>query len=139
MERVKPSSGFFFFSLRKSPRVSILILSELFFYLSPYYFTSFNHYFSEEVGMNKGELIAAVAKEAGLTKASAEKAVNSVLENIKKNAKKGVQLIGFGSFALAKRKARTGRNPQTGQTIKIKASTAVKFRAGAEFKKSVNK
>jgi DNA-binding protein HU-beta len=89
--------------------------------------------------MNKGELIAAVAKDAGMTKASAEKAVNSVLENIKKNAKKGVQLIGFGSFGLAKRKARSGRNPQTGQTIKIKASTAVKFRAGAEFKKLVNK
>ncbi|MGB7568201.1 MAG: HU family DNA-binding protein [Chitinivibrionales bacterium] len=89
--------------------------------------------------MNKGELIAAVAKDASITKASAEKAVNSVLENIKKNAKKGVQLIGFGSFGLAKRKARSGRNPQTGQTIKIKASTAVKFRAGAEFKKLVNK
>jgi DNA-binding protein HU-beta len=100
---------------------------------------SLHHYFSEEVGMNKGELIAAVAKDAGITKAGAEKAVNSVLENIKKNAKKGVQLIGFGSFALAKRKARSGRNPQTGQTIKIKASTAVKFRAGAEFKKLVNK
>lgn len=89
--------------------------------------------------MNKGELIAAVAKDAGITKVGAEKAVNSVLENIKKNAKKGVQLIGFGSFTLAKRKARSGRNPQTGQTIKIKASTAVKFRTGAEFKKLVNK
>jgi len=89
--------------------------------------------------MNKGELIAAVAKEAGLSKASAEKAVNSVLENIKKSAKKGVQLIGFGSFVLSKRKARSGRNPQTGEKIKIKASTAVKFRAGAEFKKLVNK
>jgi DNA-binding protein HU-beta len=93
----------------------------------------------EEVLMNKGELIAAVAKDAGVSKASAEKAVNCVLENIKKNAKKGVQLIGFGSFALAKRKARSGRNPQTGEKIKIKASTAVKFRAGAEFKKLVNK
>jgi DNA-binding protein HU-beta len=89
--------------------------------------------------MNKGDLIAAVAKEVGLSKANAEKAVNSVLENIKKNAKKGVQLIGFGSFGLAKRKARTGRNPQTGEKIKIKASTAVKFRAGAGFKKLVNK
>jgi DNA-binding protein HU-beta len=89
--------------------------------------------------MNKGDLIAAVAKEAGLSKANAEKAVNSVLENIKKSAKKGVQLIGFGSFVLAKRKARTGRNPQTGAKIKIKASTTVKFRAGASFKKLVNK
>ena len=89
--------------------------------------------------MNKKELVAAVAREANLTKASAEKAVTSVLENIKKNAKKGVQLIGFGSFTIAKRKARIGRNPQTGKAIKIKASTAVKFRAGAELKKIVNK
>jgi len=89
--------------------------------------------------MNKGELIAAVAKDTGLSKVGAEKAVNSVLENIKKNAKKGVQLIGFGSFVLAKRKARAGRNPQTGAKIKIKASTSVKFRPGAIFKKLVNK
>jgi DNA-binding protein HU-beta len=101
--------------------------------------SSSTHHLQEEVLMNKGELIAAVAKDAGLSKAGAEKAVNSVLENIKKNAKKGVQLIGFGSFALTKRKARSGRNPQTGEKIKIKASTAVKFRAGAEFKKIVNK
>jgi DNA-binding protein HU-beta len=89
--------------------------------------------------MNKGDLIAAVAKETGMSKAGAEKAVNSVLENVKKNAKKGVQLIGFGSFGISKRKARSGRNPQTGAKIKIKASTVVKFRAGAEFKKLVNK
>jgi DNA-binding protein HU-beta len=89
--------------------------------------------------MNKGELIAAVAKDTGLSKAGAEKAVNSVLDNIKKNTKKGVQLIGFGSFALAKRKARAGRNPQTGEKIKIKASTSVKFRVGADFKKMVSK
>jgi DNA-binding protein HU-beta len=89
--------------------------------------------------MNKGDLIAAVAKEAGLSKASAEKAINAVLDNIKKNAKKGVQLIGFGSFGISKRKARSGRNPQTGEKIKIKASTAVKFRTAAEFKKLVNK
>jgi DNA-binding protein HU-beta len=87
--------------------------------------------------MNKGDLIAAVAKETGMSKAGAEKAVNSVLENIKKNAKKGVQLIGFGSFGISHRNAR--RNPQTGAKIKIKASKAVKFRAGAEFKKLVNK
>jgi DNA-binding protein HU-beta len=99
----------------------------------------YKYHLQEEVLMNKGELIAAVAKDAVISKAGAEKAVNSVLDNIKKNAKKGVQLIGFGSFALAKRKARTGRNPQTGEKIKIKASTAVKFKAGAEFKKLVNK
>jgi DNA-binding protein HU-beta len=78
--------------------------------------------------MNKGDLIAAVAKDTGLSKANAEKAVNAILDNIKKNAKKGVQLIGFGSFALAKRKARSGRNPQTGEKIKIKASTTLNSR-----------
>jgi DNA-binding protein HU-beta len=89
--------------------------------------------------MNKGELIEAVAKDAGIAKAQAEKAVGSILENIKKNTKKGVQLIGFGSFVTSKRSARSGRNPQTGEKIKIKASTVVKFKAGADFKKLVNK
>ncbi|MBD3419826.1 MAG: DNA-binding protein [Chitinivibrionales bacterium] len=87
--------------------------------------------------MNKGELIAAVAKDTGLSKAASEEAVNSVLENIKKSTKKGVQLIGFGSFSVAKRKARTGRNPQTGETIKIKASKVVKFKPGQAFKNAV--
>jgi DNA-binding protein HU-beta len=87
--------------------------------------------------MNKGELIAAVAKDTELSKAAAEAVVNSVLSNIKKNTKKGVQLIGFGSFTTGKRKARTGRNPQTGKPIKIKASTTVKFKAGKEYKASV--
>ena len=93
--------------MRKWIDVSILITVHVVFHLVSLRSTSFNHYLSEEVGMNKGELIAAVAKDAGITKACAEKAVNSVLENIKKNAKKGVQLIGFGSFALAKRKNNT--------------------------------
>lgn len=84
--------------------------------------------------MNKGELIEAVAKELGSSKAMAEQAVNSVLSNIKKNTKKGVNIIGFGSFAVTKRKARTGRNPQTGETIKIKASKSVKFKPGKSFK-----
>ena len=81
--------------------------------------------------MNKGELVVAVAKDLDVSKAQAEKAVNSVLGTIKKNTKKGVQLIGFGSFSVVKRKARTGRNPQTGESIKIKASKGVKFKAGA--------
>jgi DNA-binding protein HU-beta len=89
--------------------------------------------------MNKGELIEAVAKDVGIAKAQAEKAVGSILDNIKKNTKKGVQLIGFGSFVISKRSARSGRNPQTGEKIKIKASTVVKFKAGADFKKLVNK
>jgi DNA-binding protein HU-beta len=87
--------------------------------------------------MNKGDLIVAVAKELGGSKAQAEKAVNSVLDNIKKNVKKGVNIIGFGSFSVGNRKARTGRNPQTGATIKIKASKTVRFRAGKALKKSL--
>ncbi len=84
--------------------------------------------------MNKGELIAAVARDTELTKADSERAVNSVLNSIKKNTKKGVQLIGFGSFNVVKRKARKGRNPQTGEVIKIKASKTVKFKAGKSYK-----
>ncbi len=87
--------------------------------------------------MNKGELVAAVAKDTGMSKAGAEDAVNSVLNNIKKNTKKGVQIVGFGSFSVVKRKARTGRNPQTGETLKIKASKTVKFKPGAAFKAAV--
>jgi DNA-binding protein HU-beta len=87
--------------------------------------------------MNKGDLIVAVAKELGGSKAQAEKAVNSVLDNIKKNVKKGVNIIGFGSFSVGNRKARTGRNPQTGETIKIKASKTVRFKAGKALKKAL--
>ncbi len=84
--------------------------------------------------MNKGDLVAAVAKDLGGSKDAAQKAVNSVLENIKKNVKKGVNIIGFGSFGVSARKARTGRNPKTGEPIKIKASKNVRFKAGKAFK-----
>ena len=87
--------------------------------------------------MNKGDLIVAIAKDLGVSKAQAEKTVNSVLDNIKKNVKKGVNIIGFGSFSVGNRKARTGRNPQTGETIKIKASKTVRFKAGKALKKSL--
>ena len=87
--------------------------------------------------MNKGDLIVAVAKDLGASKAMAEKAVNSVLDTIKKNVKKGVNIIGFGSFSVGNRKARTGRNPQTGETIKIKASKTVRFKAGKALKKGL--
>jgi DNA-binding protein HU-beta len=87
--------------------------------------------------MNKGDLIAAVAKDLGGSKAQAEKAVNSVLNSIKKNVKKGVNLIGFGSFVVGTRKARMGRNPQTGAAIKIKASKTVRFKAGKALKSSL--
>jgi len=88
--------------------------------------------------MNKADLVAAVAKETKASKAAAEQAVNAVLNNIKKGTKKGgVQLIGFGTFSVGKRKARTGRNPQTGKAIKIPASKVVKFKAGKAFKDAI--
>jgi len=83
---------------------------------------------------NKGDLIEFVAKAADLPKTQAKNAVEAVLDGIKKNAKKDVRLVGFGTFSIANRKARTGYNPQTGEKIKIKASKTVKFRPGQAFK-----
>ena len=83
--------------------------------------------------MNKGQLIAEVAKKAGLSKKDAGNAVNATIETIKKNVKKGVTLIGFGTFKVVRRKARIGRNPQTGEKIKIKAKNVVKFKPGKGF------
>ncbi len=87
--------------------------------------------------MNKAELIETVAKTTKMTKAAAERATNAVLDNIKKGVKKdkGVTLIGFGTFSVKSRKARMGRNPQTGEAIKIKASRTVGFKPGQAFKK----
>ena len=90
--------------------------------------------------MNKGELIEAVQKNLGkdTSKAAAEAAVNAVFNTITKNVKKApVQIIGFGTFAKVKRAARTGINPKTKETIKIKASTSVKFKPGAKLKAAV--
>jgi len=89
--------------------------------------------------MNKGDLIEAVAKELKESKAAAERAVNSVLKNMTKGLKKDkkVQLVGFGTFDVRKRKARKGRNPQTGETINIKASKTVGFKAGQALKGSI--
>ncbi len=88
--------------------------------------------------MNKAELIVEVQKSLGkdASKADAERAIQSVLEGIKKGVKKdkNVQLIGFGTFSVTKRAARDGVNPATGQKIRIKASKAVKFKAGAGLK-----
>ncbi len=91
--------------------------------------------------MNKAELVAAIADEAELTKAKAEEVLNAALEAIKKAVTKAdsVQLIGFGTFSSGKRAARVGRNPKTGEAIKIAASKTVKFSAGKGFKDSVNK
>jgi DNA-binding protein HU-beta len=91
--------------------------------------------------LNKAELIAVIAEESELSKAKAELAFNSVMDTIKKAVTKGdnVQLIGFGTFSSGKRAARMGRNPKTGEAIKIAAAKTVKFTAGKAFKDTVNK
>ena len=89
--------------------------------------------------MNKAELIDAIAAEAKLTKADSKKALDAFIKATTQSLKKGgrVALVGFGSFAVAKRSARTGRNPQTGKPINIKAKNVVKFKAGADLLKTV--
>ena len=89
--------------------------------------------------MNKGELIDAIAKDAKLTKVDAGNALNAVVANVTKSLKKGesVQLIGFGTFSISKRSARTGRNPQTGKEIKIAAKKVAKFKAGKALAETV--
>lgn len=90
--------------------------------------------------MNKAQLVEAVAKGMD-SKAAAERAVNAVLDGVRAGLKKDgkVQLVGFGSFSVRKRKARTGRNPQTGEKIKIKASKTVGFTPGQALKTLVRK
>lgn len=90
--------------------------------------------------MNKTEYVAAVAEASGMTKAQAAIAVDASIAVITKALKKGeaVQITGFGTFDVVKRAARTGRNPATGKEIKIKASKAPKFKAGAVLKKAVS-
>ncbi len=89
--------------------------------------------------MNKADLIEMVSSEIGESKAGAERAVNAVLSSIQKGVKKDktCQIIGFGTFNIKKRKARTGRNPQTGEEIKIKASKSVGFKPSQKFKDMV--
>jgi DNA-binding protein HU-beta len=91
--------------------------------------------------MNKSELVEAIASEAKLTKADAQRALDAFTNNITKCLKKGdrVALVGFGSFSITKRAARTGRNPQTGKEIKIAAKKVAKFKAGAELAKEIGK
>jgi DNA-binding protein HU-beta len=90
--------------------------------------------------MNKSELIDAVASSADLSKAAATKAVDAVLDTVTNTLKKGEQvtLVGFGTFEVRARAARSGRNPQTGETINIKASNAPAFKAGKALKDAVN-
>lgn len=86
--------------------------------------------------MTKAELIASIGKEAKISKASAEKAVNAFTSAVTKALKKGdkLTLTGFGTFSVAKRRARVGRNPQTGREIKIPATMVAKFKAGKFLK-----
>ncbi len=91
--------------------------------------------------MNKTELVAAIAEEAGLSKKDAEKALKAFTDVVEAELKKGgkVQLVGFGTFEVSERSAREGRNPQSGKPMKIEASKAPKFKAGKALKDSLNK
>ncbi|MDO5571848.1 MAG: HU family DNA-binding protein [Bacteroidales bacterium] len=90
--------------------------------------------------MKKSEMIEALAKETGLTKADVEKVFNGTFDLFKSELAKGekVSVAGFGTFKISERAARDGRNPQTGETIHIKASKSVSFKAGTELKAKVN-
>ncbi len=90
--------------------------------------------------MNKAQLVDAIAEKAGLTKAEAKKSLDATIEAVSETLKTGerVALVGFGSFSVSKREARTGRNPQTGKEIKIAAKKVPKFSAGATLKEVVN-
>lgn len=85
--------------------------------------------------MNKAELIAKIAEDAGITKTQANATLDSFIDAVQKSLKKGdkVTLVGFGTFSVSKRAARNGRNPQTGAVIKIKAKKVAKFKAGKEL------
>lgn len=89
--------------------------------------------------MNKSELIEAIAKQADLSKAAAGRALDATIASIRNSLRKGgsVTLVGFGTFYVGKRAARSGRNPRTGATIKIRASKIAKFRAGKALKDSL--
>jgi DNA-binding protein HU-beta len=91
--------------------------------------------------MNKGELIDKIARDARISKVQAGNALNSALDGVVSSLKKGgkVTLVGFGTFSVSARKARTGRNPQTGAPLKIPAKKVTRFVPGAELKKAVNK
>jgi DNA-binding protein HU-beta len=91
--------------------------------------------------MNKQDLVAKVAQKADISKTKAAEVVDATIDAIKASLKKGdeVRLVGFGTFKVSKRSATTGRNPRTGEAIKIPASKQPKFKAGKELKKAVNK
>ena len=90
--------------------------------------------------MNKGDLITKVAENANLTKAQATDAVNSVLDSVRDSLKDGdkAAILGFGTFSVTHKPARTGRNPRTGESMQIKAKNVVKFKPGKDLAASVN-
>lgn len=90
--------------------------------------------------MNKSQLVEAVSKDSGLSKADSARALDALVQTVTKALKKGddVAISGFGKWSVARRRARTGRNPQTGEAVKIKASKAPKFTAGATLKGAIN-
>jgi DNA-binding protein HU-beta len=90
--------------------------------------------------MNKTQLIEAVASDSGLSKADSSRAIESLLDTVTRSLKKGdeVSITGFGKFSVVKRAARAGVNPRTGEKVKIKASKAPKFSAGATLKQAVH-
>lgn len=94
----------------------------------------------EKFTMNKTELVAAIAEKTELTKKDSEKALKAFIDVVSEQLKKGekIQLVGFGTFEVTKRAARTGKNPQTGKTIKIAACKAPKFKAGKALKDMLN-
>ena len=90
--------------------------------------------------MNKSELVAAIAEQAGISKRDAENALKAFTDVVTQELSKGnkIQLVGFGTFEVSERAARTGRNPQTGEVMEISASKAPKFKAGKALKDAVN-
>ena len=90
--------------------------------------------------MNKTELVAAIAEKSELSKKDSEKALKAFIDTVTEELKKGekIQLVGFGTFEVSERAAREGRNPQTGETMKIEASKSPKFKAGKALKDAIN-
>jgi DNA-binding protein HU-beta len=89
--------------------------------------------------MNKGDLISKISEDAGISRTQANSAIDSFVDAVTKSLKSGgkVTLVGFGTFSVSKRSARVGRNPQTGETIKIKAKKVAKFKAGKELSEKI--
>jgi DNA-binding protein HU-beta len=105
----------------------------------PIYLRPLRIFFNQKPFMNKAELISKIAEDAGITKVQAGAALESFVEAVTKTLKKGdkLTLVGFGTFSVSKRAARKGRNPKTGETIKIKAKRVAKFKAGKELSEKI--